>query len=91
MSDLESKVRAEKTRLAYAVFNTPEGVLILEHLDKVFGFGAPAFLASKDGHYDTVRAAIRDGQRQVFLHIKSMAKNSYEQENTKPKPKISRD
>lgn len=91
MSDLESKVRAEKTRFAYNFFNTPEGVLVLEHLDKCFGFGAPAFMPSDQGRYDTIRAAIRDGQRQVYLHIKSMASNSHEQEKTKPKARVARD
>lgn len=91
MSDLETKVRAEKTRLAYSFFNTPEGVLVLEHLDKCFGFGAPAFVPSDNGRYDTVRAAIRDGQRQVYLHIKSMANNSHEQEKPKAKARVSRD
>jgi hypothetical protein len=83
MSDLEKKVRSEKTKLAFEFFNTPEGVLVMENLDKSFGFQAPAFLPADNGRYDTVRAAIRDGQRQVYLHIKAMADKSHEQNDSK--------
>lgn len=91
MSDLDKKVRTEKTKLAFEFFNTPEGVLVMDHLDKAFGFHAPAFLPGEQGHYDTVRAAIRDGQRQVYLHIKAMAERSHEQNERKTKVKLSRD
>ena len=91
MTDLEKRVHSEKTKLSFAFFNSPDGALVMEHLDKVFGFFAPAFLPSEQGTYDPVRAAIRDGQRQVFIHIKSMAEKSHEQNDNKTEVKVSRD
>lgn len=91
MTDLEKRVHSEKTKLSFAFFNSPDGALVMEHLDKVFGFYAPAFLPGEQGNYDTVRAAIRDGQRQVFIHIKSMAEKSHDQTDNKPEVKVSRD
>jgi hypothetical protein len=91
MSDLEKRVRAEKTKFSFAFFNSPDGALVMDHLDKVFGFHAPAFLPGEQGSYDTVRAAIRDGQRQVYLHIKAMAAKSHEQNDSKTEAQVSRD
>jgi hypothetical protein len=90
MNDLETRVRSEKTKFAFKFFHTPEGMLVMENLEKAFGFSAPAFVPGENGTFDPIRAAIRDGQRQVLLHIKSMSDKSNEQENT-TKPTVSKD
>ena len=54
----------------YAHLLHPEGKKILADLESRFGTDAPAFLADANGAFDTHRAAIRDGQRQVILHIR---------------------
>lgn len=62
----------EKARLLTAyhrVFKTDEGKLVLEDLRRAFGTDYPAFRADKEGRYDALHAALRDGQRQVLLHI----------------------
>lgn len=84
MTDLDKKVRSAKTLHAYGWFNIPEGQLVLSDLEKAFGVNLPAFTPNADGSFDPVRAAVRDGQRQVFLHLKAMAQKSHEQ-NTTPK------
>ena len=84
MSDLDKKVRTAKTLHAYGWFNIPEGDLVLSDLEKSFGVNLPAFTPNTDGSFDPLRAAVRDGQRQVILHIRAMAIKSHEQ-NTTPK------
>jgi hypothetical protein len=79
MSDLEKKVRTKKTLLSYGIINTPDGDLLLQDLDRAFGFHYPAFLPGADGTLDPIRAAVRDGQRQVLLHIRAMALKAYEE------------
>jgi hypothetical protein len=70
MSDF---VAVSKEVKSYGMLTTPDGEILLDHLDKVFGFSSPAFIPSSDGTYDPLKAAIRDGQRQVFLHLKACA------------------
>ena len=57
--------------VAYGVLTTEAGKLVVDHLKKSFGFDSPAFISGQDGSYDTHKAAIRDGQRQVILHIEA--------------------
>jgi hypothetical protein len=57
--------------LSYGCLTTEAGKEVIEHLKKSFGFDSPAFIAAPDGSYDPLKAAIRDGQRQVILHIES--------------------
>lgn len=82
MSDLAKKVRTAKTALAYGWFDIPEGQLVIADLEKAFGIHLPAFTPNTDGSYDPIRAAVRDGQRQVILHLKAMAAKSHEQSTT---------
>jgi hypothetical protein len=82
MSDLEKKVRTAKTILAFGWFNIPDGELIIADLEKTFGVNQPAFTPNADGAFDPIRAAVRDGQRQVILHIRAMAAKSHEQNTT---------
>lgn len=90
MSDLEKKVRSAKTLLAYGWFNCTDGELVIADLEKAFGTNLPAFTPNADGAFDPVRAAVRDGQRQVILHLKAMAAKSHEQSNA-PKAKARKD
>jgi hypothetical protein len=57
--------------LSYAVLTTEAGQEVMDNLKKSFGFDSPAFIPSADGSYDPLKAAIRDGQRQVILHIEA--------------------
>ncbi len=54
---------------AYGLFASPGGQKILEDLKARFGVDAPAFIDVPGQPFDPIRAAIRDGQRQVILHI----------------------
>jgi hypothetical protein len=65
----------------HRMFRSEEGNIVLKDLKTAFGFELPAFIpiTSKPGampnapgvltSYDPIYAAIRDGQRQVILHI----------------------
>lgn len=91
MSELEKKVRSAKTTLAYGWFNFPDGELVLADMEKAFGVNLPAFTPNADGAFDPLRAAVRDGQRQVILHIKTMAAKSHEQSNAPKTTKARKD
>ena len=60
-----------KEILSYSVLTTEAGQEVMENLKKSFGTESPAFIANAEGNYDPLRAAIRDGQRQVILHIEA--------------------
>jgi hypothetical protein len=63
---LETARKAQRTVNAYhRTFNSEHGKAVLDDLEKVFGTNKPAFLPGSDA----LQAAIRDGQRQVKLHI----------------------
>ena len=69
----------EKARLIAAyhrAFETTEGKLVLEDLRRAFGTSYPAFRADAQGRFDPIHAAIRDGQRQVLLHIELILSNT---------------
>ena len=91
MSELEKRVRTAKTLLAYGWFNIPDGELVVADLEKAFAPNLPAFTPNADGSFDPIRAAVRDGQRQVILHIKAMAAKSHEQSNTPKTTKARKD
>jgi hypothetical protein len=57
------------------LFATEDGKLVLDHIRETFGLHMPAFIPQERGRhceYDPIHAAIRDGQRQVWLHIESI-------------------
>ena len=60
-----------KEILSYAVLTTEAGQEVVANLKKVFGTDSPAFIANAEGNYDPLKAALRDGQRQVILHIEA--------------------
>lgn len=82
--------------LYHRVFGTRDGQAVLEHIEKVFGMKMPAFIPQQRGRhceYDPTHAAIRDGQRQILLHIAaqlaSPAQGDANVEREKPKVKRS--
>lgn len=61
---------------AFQFFLTDAGQMILSHLEKTFATEKPSFLQDKNGNYDPIKAAIRDGQRSVLLQIRSFTEQS---------------
>lgn len=96
--DLIRRQKAQRVINAYhRVFGSrhedrnDEQRLVMEHLDNSFGFNRPAFLQGRQGQYDPIQAAIRDGQRQVFLHIEAILSEPVKGDgDMKPKPKVIR-
>lgn len=76
----DRKRKEQRTINAYhVIFAGPDGDLVLRDLTSAFGINHPAFLSTATTvggnlKYDPFYAAIRDGQRSVYLHI--MAKLS---------------
>ena len=71
--DIERAKERQRTINAYhRLFAGEDGQRVLEDLKGNFGFKHPAFLPRRAGGYDPYHAAIRDGQRQVLLHIESI-------------------
>lgn len=69
--DLEKAKRAQRLVNAYnRLFASEDGKKVLQDLKASFGFNQPAFIPLPSG-YDATHAAIRDGQRQVILHIEA--------------------
>lgn len=70
MDDLEKARKAQRIVNAYRqIFKSPEGKLVLEDLKRQFGTEMPTFIPKQDGGFDPLWAAVRDGQRQVVIHI----------------------
>lgn len=89
-------IRRQKQQLVvnayHRVFGTSKDTrnaeqrLVWDDLNKCFGFDAAAFTGPD---YNTHKAAIRDGQRQVHLHIETMLKRPVlGDDNLKPKTKV---
>lgn len=78
MSDLSKAQAQQRIVNAYhRLFNGPDGKAVLEDLRKSFGTEQPAFIPQTRGRhceYDPLHAAIRDGQRQILLHIEARLK-----------------
>jgi hypothetical protein len=72
---------------SYGILTTEDGMILMDHLEKVFGFNAPAFVPNADGSFDPIKAAIRDGQRQVYLHMKSLSHKATHEAPKKTKAK----
>lgn len=64
---------------------------VSQFLHQLFGLEQPAFLAKPGGGYDPLWAAIRDGQRSVFLQIDHLTKLPCKGDaNVEQKPKVKR-
>ena len=72
---LERERATQRVVNAYhRIFTGPDGEAVLLDLVNVFGINLPAFLPLANNSRDTYSpyyAAIRDGQRQVYLHIQA--------------------
>jgi|GEM_PF-1071491 len=67
---IEKAKRAQRVINAYrALFASEDGKLVLEDLREKFGTEMPTFIPKADGGFDPLWAAVRDGQRQVLIHI----------------------
>jgi hypothetical protein len=73
---LEKAKQAQRIGNAFRrLFATEDGKLVLENIREAFGLHMPAFIPQERGRhceYDPIHAAIRDGQRQVLLHIETI-------------------
>lgn len=73
MTDAKSieaaKQRQRIINAYHSVFATPDGKIVLDHLQSYFRTNAPAFCKNTQPRYDAIAAAIRDGQREVILFI----------------------
>ena len=73
---LEKAKKAQRIGNAFRrLFATEDGKLALDHIRETFGLHMPAFIPQERGRhceYDPIHAAIRDGQRQVLLHIEAI-------------------
>lgn len=70
----EIEAARERQRLVNAyhrVFASADGKAVLGDLSSIFGVNAPVFIRGASG-YDPLYAAVRDGQRQVILHIANL-------------------
>jgi hypothetical protein len=75
LKQLERERKTARVVNAYhRVFSGNDGEIVLNDLSAMFGINLPAFLPlpnnSRDA-YSPYYAAIRDGQRQVWLHIQA--------------------
>jgi hypothetical protein len=83
----EREIKARQIAEAYErVFKSPDGQVVLTDLRESFGTNYPAFL-QKDGYNPTV-AAIRDGQRQVYLHIEAALVYASKPDTGNEKPNV---
>ena len=72
-AEIKIRIRDNEEILAFKrVFSSKDGQTILENFRRVFGLDEPAFIRRADGTYCETEGKIRDGQRQVFLHVKRM-------------------
>ena len=70
IDELKKAKEAQRLVNAYRrLFGSEEGKLVLEDLKARFGTQMPTFIPKGDGGFDPLWAAIRDGQRQVVIHI----------------------
>ncbi len=69
-SELDRAKHQQRVINAYRrLFGSDEGKLVLDDLRERFGTEKPAFIPNQGGGYDPLWAAVRDGQRQVVIHI----------------------
>jgi len=70
MTTTKEQKNLEDILRPFGRLGTDVATQILENLHRCFGVDHPSFIPDETGRYDTHKAAIRDGQRQVYLHIK---------------------
>jgi len=67
LEKLKSQQRTINT--FHRVFGTEDGKAVLAHLHTYFRTDRPIFERAVGNRFDTIAAAIRDGQREVMLYI----------------------
>jgi hypothetical protein len=76
----------------HRVFEEPEGKIVMEDLQTVFGLDRPAYLPleDRDGgmRYDETHGKLRDGQRSVFLHIAARLRKPAQGDDNIKEPKL---
>jgi hypothetical protein len=65
----QAKAQQRVTNAFHRVFTTEDGKAVMEHLRSYFRADRPAFEKTLGHRFDTIAAAIRDGQREVLLYI----------------------
>lgn len=87
-AERDESIRAEKYR---ELFNTPLGKWVLADMDRAHGYHERVFtLSDKGDHlaYDPLRAALKDGGRDVVIRIHNLIETPLaKQEKKKPKIK----
>jgi len=87
--DIQRAKDRQRTINAYhRTFSSDDGNRVLADLKSVFGFQFPAFVARDSGAFDTHHAAIRDGQRQVILHIETVLAEETKGDANVEKPQV---
>lgn len=77
-----------KVNAYHRLFKTKAGKLILDDLKQAFGSDRPAFIPMAAGGYDPLWAAVRDGQRQVILHIETQLSIPFQGDGNIEKPQV---
>jgi len=73
IEDIErARARQRLINAYHRTFASEDGKIVLADIKAQFGVSFPAFVARDGGAYDPLHAAIRDGQRQVVLHIEAV-------------------
>ena len=72
---------------AYAIFNHPDGAVVLDDLKSAYSFEGNAFQVDKDGHYDPLSAMKRDAEHGVIKRIISRI-NQLNQYGTTKKTRV---
>jgi hypothetical protein len=86
MAELARRQKAQQVvQACHRLAANPDWKLFREEITNAMGLDMPAFLPPYDPHH----AAVRDGQRSVFLHFDAKLKfPSTGDANLKPKPKV---
>ncbi len=92
LTELRAREELARRQYAQSVVNAchrlaenPDFKLFRENVEKVMGMDMPSFIPP----YDTHLAAIRDGQKSVFMHFDSLLKKPVTGDaNLKPKKKV---
>lgn len=86
MAELERRKKAQRViQACHRLNENPDWKTFREDATAAMGLDMPAFLPPYDSHH----AAIRDGQRSVFIHFDAKLKMpSTGDANLKPKPKV---
>lgn len=88
LDDLDrARARQRLINAYHRTFASEDGRLVLADIKAVFGMDSPAFVA-KDGGYDPLHAAIRDGQRQVALHVEAVMQEEAKGDSNVEAPEV---